>query len=97
MKRSNKFRTTACAADRKNGVSRKVKKAIRNSIVIYDAESLPVDIGIDFSRVFEIFQISGWVIWDSSNGGDSPQVHPKRKGIKIVDSKNKPSLIYRKS
>ena len=67
-----------------NAVPRKTKKAVQKALIIYDVNSLPRKLNIDFEQLLEVFKTRGILIYDGSSG-DIPQiVGRKNKRLRIV-------------
>lgn len=65
-------------------MSRKKKKAIKNSLIIYDIQSKLHSQPLE--KIIDIFHEYGLLLYDSSNGGMKPQiVGRKKKSLHIGD------------
>ncbi len=65
---------------------RKLKKALKKAIVIYDVSSIPS--GVDVDKIFEMLHNHGMLFYDSKKG-NRPKFANKVGGrLNIIDSKN---------
>lgn len=72
-------------------MGRKKKKAIKNSLIIYDVNSCPDSMGLD--DIIYHFHNSGILIYTSSNRCIKPQiVGRKKKSLHIGDVSKEPYL-----
>jgi len=65
--------------------SRKLKKAIKNSIIIYDISAIPH--GLDLGELYRIFNDYGMLFYDSSRGDNPTLANRVGKRVKIIDKK----------
>ena len=55
--------------------SRIIKKKRKRSIIVYDANSLPVN--MTFQEVLSIVKRKGVLLYQTDNGGNKPVIYPK--------------------
>lgn len=65
-------------------MSRQKRKAIKNSLIIYDIQSKLENHPLE--KVIDVFHEHGILLYDSSNGGNKPQITGrKKKSLHIGD------------
>ena len=69
---------------------RKLKKAIKNAVIIYDVNAKPSS--LSFEEVVEAFKIHGWLLYDSSKG-ICPIVNKVGLRVKILNRKKNNNLL----
>ena len=70
---------------KRNKVHRKLKKEIKNSIVVYDIGSIPI--GTDIDKIFDMFFKRGVLFYDGEKGNKPFFLGKKGKRIKLRESK----------
>lgn len=71
-------------------VPRKKKKVIKGSRIVYDVASFPDNKGLTMEGIMQIYDWYGVILWDSSKGGQKPQIlvpaHTKLGNkLKLID------------
>ena len=64
---------------------RKLKKAFKNSVIIYDVKAVPD--GLDMERLFNIYFATG-VLFYNNEKGIRPSITPSNKLLKIKNYDN---------
>lgn len=73
-------------------VPRKLKKAIKNSILILDIVSIPR--GLDLESWYKIFQSTGLILHDSDKGGITPHFAKRKyKRVKVIDVTSNKNIL----
>jgi len=67
---------------------RKLKKAIKKAIVIYDVSAIPKQIG-GFDKLWEIWRNHGLLLYDSNEGNCPEFANRVGMRVRIVDKKDK--------
>lgn len=65
---------------------RKLKKAIKNAVIIYDISATPKSLSID--EVWIVFKEHGWLFYDSSKGNCPKFANLVGMRVKIINRKN---------
>ena len=72
---------------------RKLKKAIKNTILVYDVTACPG--GMNITRMWEVFQKYGLILYDSQAGDDPILANRVGKRVQIINTKNNGSIKKR--